>query len=196
MSASPTPTAKGRSTSSACARKARANALKIDWDAFTPNKPSFHRQRRGFAPYRCRELVPYIRLDALLPDLGVKGRYPRYWKIRRGPAAKPCSTIRKPCEAIVEERWFSPPGDRFWPANAIATTSALCRESRESGWRHSIPCVSNSRAVTARPMSRSRFVAPKDSARRLHRRLRLYRRAEEEKISRAMRANDDTVRSW
>ncbi len=51
---------------------ARANAAKLDWDAYTPTKPSFIGVR-GFDELRRRGAHPLHRLDALLLDLGVQG---------------------------------------------------------------------------------------------------------------------------
>src|SRR5208282_3368184 len=114
--------------------KARANALKIDWDAFTPTKPSFT-GARGFATYDVAELVPYIDWTPFFQTWEFKGRYPAIFDDpERGAAAKALfDDAQAMLKRIVEERWFTPKAAiGFWPANAIGDDIALFTgESRE-----------------------------------------------------------------
>jgi len=171
--------------------KARANALKIDWDAFTPTKPASP-ARAASRPMMSRSWFPIsIGRPSSRPGSS-RAAIPRYWKIReRGPAAKALfDDAQAMLKRIVEERWFTPKaGDRFWPANAIGDDIALMPASRaRSGWRHSIPCVSNSRAVTARQCRARRFRrAEGTAARPITSAPSSLPPREEEKISGAMR---------
>ena len=177
--------------------KARANALKIDWDAFTPTKPSFT-GARGFATYDVAELVPYIDWTPFFQTWEFKGRYPALLEDpERGPAAKAlfddAQAMRK---RIVEERWFTPKAViGFWPANAIGDDIALyAGESREER----LATFHTLRQQLARRDGKANvaladFVAPKDSGKADYiGAFVVTAGAEEEKISaRYARANDD-----
>ena len=78
--------------------KARANALKIDWSAYRPTKPSFL-GARAFEHYDLAELAPLHRLDAVLPDLGAEGPLSRDSRRSRSRARRRarCSPTRRRC---------------------------------------------------------------------------------------------------
>jgi len=177
--------------------KARANALKIDWDAFTPTKPSFT-GARGFATYDVAELVPYIDWTPFFQTWEFKGRYPALLEDpERGPAAKALfDDAQAMLKRIVEERWFTPKAViGFWPANAIGDDIALyAGESREER----LATFHTLRQQLARRDGKANvaladFVAPKDSGKADYiGAFVVTAGAEEEKISaRYARANDD-----
>ncbi|HEY8064721.1 MAG TPA: methionine synthase [Methylosinus sp.] len=106
---------------------ARANALKIDWSAYEPPKPSFL-GARVFASYEVAELVPYIDWTPFFQTWELKGRYPALLDDpERGPAARQLFDDAQAMLArIVEERWFNPKAViGFWPANAVGDDIAL-----------------------------------------------------------------------
>ena len=177
--------------------KARANALKIDWDTFTPTKPSFT-GARGFATYDVAELVPYIDWTPFFQTWEFKGRYPALLEDpERGPAAKALfDDAQAMLKRIVEERWFTPKAViGFWPANAIGDDIALyAGESREER----LATFHTLRQQLARRDGKANvaladFVAPKDSGKADYiGAFVVTAGAEEEKISaRYARANDD-----
>ena len=177
--------------------KARANALKIDWDAFTPTKPSFT-GARGFATYDVAELVPYIDWTPFFQTWEFKGRYPALLEDpERGPAAKALfDDAQAMLKRIVEERWFTPKAViGFWPANAIGDDIALyAGESREER----LATFHTLRQQLARRDGKANvaladFVAPKDSGKADYiGAFVVTAGAEEEKISaRYAQANDD-----
>jgi len=137
--------------------KARANALKIDWSAFAPAKPSFTGVR-GFGTYDVAELVPTStgrpssRPGSSRALSGSAGRP------ERGPAAKALfDDAQAMLKRIVEERWFTPKAViGFWPANAIGDDIALfAGESREERLATLFTLRQQLARRTASPMSRS-----------------------------------------
>ncbi len=177
--------------------KARANALKIDWDAFTPAKPSFT-GARGFAPYDVAELVPYIDWTPFFQTWEFKGRYPALLDDpERGPAAKALfDDAQAMLKRIVEERWFTPKAViGFWPANAIGDDIALyAGESREERLATFYTLRQQLARRDGKPnVALADFVAPKDSGKADYiGAFVVTAGAEEEKISaRYARANDD-----
>lgn len=106
---------------------ARANALKIDWTAYAPPKPTFL-GARVFASYDVAELVPYIDWTPFFQTWEFKGRYPALLDDpERGPAARQLlEDAQAMLTRIVEERWFNPKAViGFWPANAVGDDIAL-----------------------------------------------------------------------
>ena len=177
--------------------KARANALKIDWDAFTPTKPSFT-GARGFATYDVAELVPYIDWTPFFQTWEFKGRYPALLDDpERGPAAKALfDDAQAMLKRIVEERWFTPKAViGFWPANAIGDDIALyAGESREERLATLYTLRQQLARRDGKPnVALADFVAPKDSGKADYiGAFVVTAGAEEEKISaRYARANDD-----
>ena len=101
--------------------KARANAFKADWSAYTPVKPTFT-GTRVFRSYEVAELVPYIDWTPFLQTYEFKGRYPAILDDpEQGPAARALfEDAQAMLRQIVEERWFNPKAViGFWPANAV-----------------------------------------------------------------------------
>jgi len=177
--------------------KARANALKTDWDAFTPAKPGFT-GARGFATYDVAELVPYIDWTPFFQTWEFKGRYPALFDDpERGPAAK---TLFEDAQAmlkrIVEERWFTPKAViGFWPANAIGDDIAVfAGESREEKLATLFTLRQQLARRDGKPnVALADFVAPKDSGKADYiGAFVVTAGAEEEKIAaRYAQANDD-----
>ncbi len=177
--------------------KARANALKIDWSAFAPAKPSFTGVR-GFGTYDVAELVPYIDWTPFFQTWEFKGRYPALLEDpERGPAAKALfDDAQAMLKRIVEERWFTPKAViGFWPANAIGDDIALfAGESREERLATLFTLRQQLARRDGKPnVALADFIAPRESGKADYvGAFVVTAGAEEEKISaRYAQANDD-----
>ena len=107
--------------------KARANALKIDWAAYSPPKPTFL-GTRVFRSYEVAELVPYIDWTPFFQTWDLKGRYPAILEhAEQGPAARQLwEDAQAMLARIISEHWFNPKAViGFWPANAVGDDIAL-----------------------------------------------------------------------
>ncbi len=113
--------------------KARANALKLDWDKYTPTKPTFT-GTRVFNAYDLNELVPYIDWTPFFQTWDMKGRYPAILEDETtGEAARQLyEDARAMLKRIVDERWFQAKAViGFWPANTVGDDIKLYKgESR------------------------------------------------------------------
>jgi 5-methyltetrahydrofolate--homocysteine methyltransferase len=106
---------------------ARANALKLDWSAHTPVKPSFL-GARTFQDYPLEELVPYIDWTPFFQTWELSGRFPAILEDPKvGEAARPLyEDARAMLKKIIDEKWFSASGTLgFWPANAVGDDIVL-----------------------------------------------------------------------
>ncbi len=101
--------------------KARENALKIDWSAYEPVKPSFF-GARVFRTYDVADLIPYIDWTPFFQTWELKGRYPQILEDeKQGEVARQLfDDAQEMLKKIVEERWFNPKAViGFWPANSV-----------------------------------------------------------------------------
>jgi 5-methyltetrahydrofolate--homocysteine methyltransferase len=101
--------------------KARANRHKVDWDTYTPVKPTFL-GTRVYRTYDISDLVPYIDWTPFFQTWELKGRYPAILQDeRQGEAARQLwDDAQEMLARIVEERWFNPKAViGFWPANSV-----------------------------------------------------------------------------
>jgi 5-methyltetrahydrofolate--homocysteine methyltransferase len=100
--------------------KARENALKIDWSAYDPPRPTFTGVRT-FATYDVAELVDYIDWTPFFQTWELKGRFPAILQDeKQGETARQLyDDARAMLERAIAERWFDPKAViGFWPANA------------------------------------------------------------------------------
>ncbi len=107
--------------------KARANALKTDWEAYAPPKPLFT-GTRVFSSYDLAELAAYIDWTPFFQTWELKGRYPAILQDeKQGEAARTLfADAQEMLKKIIDERWFNPRAViGFWPANSIADDIAL-----------------------------------------------------------------------
>ena len=113
--------------------KARANCVKLNWDAYTPQKPTFT-GTRTFAAYDLAELVPYIDWTPFFQTWDMKGRYPAILEDEtQGEAARQLyEDARAMLKRIIDERWFQAKAViGFWPANSVGDDLKLYKgESR------------------------------------------------------------------
>ncbi|MGO9134137.1 MAG: methionine synthase [Methylovirgula sp.] len=102
--------------------KARANALKPDFETYEPPKPVFT-GTRIFQTYPLEELVPYIDWTPFFQTWELRGRYPDILEDKeQGEAARQLyEDAQEMLKHIVAERWFDPKAViGFWPANAAS----------------------------------------------------------------------------
>ena len=77
--------------------KARANAFKVDWAAYTPPKPTFL-GTRVFDTYDLAELVPYIDWTPFFQTWELKGRFPAILEDEAGRGRpRSSTTTRRRC---------------------------------------------------------------------------------------------------
>ncbi|MEO6946765.1 MAG: methionine synthase, partial [Nitrobacter sp.] len=106
---------------------ARANALKVDWAATTPKKPSFL-GARNFSNYSLAELAEYIDWTPFFQAWELSGRFPAILKDPKvGEVAQSLyDDARKMLDRIIAENWFTANATiGFWPANAVGDDIAL-----------------------------------------------------------------------
>jgi len=101
--------------------RARANAHKIDWDAYTPTKPAFL-GTRAFEDWDLEELSRYIDWTPFFQTWELKGRFPAILEDeKQGEAARQLyADAQAMLKKIIDEKWFRPRAViGFWPANAV-----------------------------------------------------------------------------
>jgi 5-methyltetrahydrofolate--homocysteine methyltransferase len=106
---------------------ARANHLKIDWQATTPKKPSFLGVRT-FRNYPLAELVETIDWTPFFQAWELSGRFPALLDDPNvGEVARSLhDDARKMLDTIVRENWFTANAViGFWPANAVGDDVVL-----------------------------------------------------------------------
>ncbi|SCY09791.1 methionine synthase [Paracoccus tibetensis] len=100
---------------------ARANALKIDWSAYTPTTPSFT-GTRVIEDWDLAEIARYIDWTPFFQTWELKGVYPRILEDeKQGEAARQLfADAQEMLARIIEGTWFKPRAALgFWPANAV-----------------------------------------------------------------------------
>ncbi len=176
--------------------KARANALKTDWEAYAPPKPLFT-GTRVFSSYDLAELAAYIDWTPFFQTWELKGRYPAILQDeKQGEAARTLfADAQEMLKKIIDERWFNPRAViGFWPANAVGDDVALWSgESRSEriATLHTLRQQLSRR--DGRPnLALSDFVAPQGAGADYVGGFVVTAGLEEDKISeRFSRANDD-----
>ncbi|KQW28898.1 methionine synthase [Rhizobium sp. Root274] len=100
---------------------ARENAVKLDWSAYKPTKPSFT-GTKVFETYDLAELARYIDWTPFFQTWELKGRYPAILEDeKQGEAARQLfADAQAMLKKIIAENWFRPRAViGFWPANAV-----------------------------------------------------------------------------
>jgi 5-methyltetrahydrofolate--homocysteine methyltransferase len=109
---------------------ARENAVKLDWSAYKPTKPSFT-GTKVFETYDLAELARYIDWTPFFQTWELKGRFPAILEDQKqGEAARQLfADAQAMLEKIIAENWFRPRAViGFWPANAVGDDIHLFRD--------------------------------------------------------------------
>ncbi|UXM95567.1 methionine synthase [Bartonella sp. HY329] len=107
--------------------EARANAFKIDWQNYSPPKPTFL-GTKVFEDWDLADLAHYIDWTPFFQSWELKGRFPAILQDeKQGETARQLyDDARHMLDKIIKEKWFHPKGViGFWPANAIGDDIAL-----------------------------------------------------------------------
>ena len=147
--------------------RARENAHKLDWDAYTPPKPTFL-GTKTFENYDLAEIARYIDWTPFFQTWELKGRYPAILEDeKQGEAAR---QLWKDAQAmlakIIEEKWFAPRAViGFWPANTVGDDIRLFTdESRKEELATFFTLRQQLSKRDGRPnVAMSDFVAPNES---------------------------------
>jgi 5-methyltetrahydrofolate--homocysteine methyltransferase len=147
--------------------RARANAQKVDWNAFEPKAPSFL-GTKVFDDYSLEDLVDYIDWTPFFQTWELKGRYPAILQDeKQGEAARQLyADAQAMLKKIVDEKWFRPRAViGFWPANAVGDDIRLFTdESRKEELATFFTLRQQLSKRDGRPnVALSDFVAPVDS---------------------------------
>ncbi len=148
--------------------QARANKYWIDWQGYTPPKPSFL-GTRAFEDFDLADLVRYIDWTPFFSAWELKGTFPRILEDDKyGEAARQLyDDARALLDRIVAEKWLTAKGVvGFWPANAIGEDDiALYTDDTR---RERLAVLHTLRQQMARENGRANealadFVAPKET---------------------------------
>nr|WP_236774913.1 methionine synthase [Agrobacterium tumefaciens] len=147
--------------------RARENAHKIDWSAYSAVKPQFF-GTRVFETYDLEELSRYIDWTPFFQTWELKGRFPAILDDeKQGEAARQLySDAQAMLKKIIEENWFRPRAViGFWPANAVGDDIRLFTdESRGEELATFFTLRQQLSKRDGRPnVALSDFVAPVDS---------------------------------
>ncbi len=114
--------------------RARENAVKLDWSAYKPKKPSFL-GTKVFEDYDLTELARYIDWTPFFQTWELKGRYPAILEDeKQGEAARQLfSDAQSMLNKIIDEKWFRPRAViGFWPANGVGDDIRLFNDEARS----------------------------------------------------------------
>lgn len=147
--------------------KARNNAMKIDWSAYQPTKPSFTGVR-VFDEWDLQDLANCFDWTPYFQTWEFKGRYPAILDDeKQGKAARALWVdTQAMLEQIIAEKWFKPKAVvGFWPANAVEDDIQLyTSEARDEELAAFHGLRQQLTKRNGRPnMSISDFIAPKAS---------------------------------
>ena len=148
---------------------ARDNRFKIDWEKFTPVKPSFL-GTRVFPNFSLASLVPYIDWTPLFQAWELAGRYPQILTDNKvgAEAKKLFDDAQELLKRIVAEKWVTASGVvGFWPANSVGDDIEVYRDDTRTS---QLTMLHTLRQQIARDASRNRahtaladFIAPKET---------------------------------
>jgi len=147
--------------------KARANAQRVDWDAYQPKTPSFV-GTRVFQNWDLAELAEYIDWTPFFQTWEMKGVYPKILNDeRQGEAARALFADAQAMLAkVIAEKWFAPKAVvGFWPAGVVGDDIRLFTDETRATERAAFFTLRQQMAKRdGRPnVALSDFVAPVDS---------------------------------
>jgi 5-methyltetrahydrofolate--homocysteine methyltransferase len=148
---------------------ARANKFAIDWQAYTPVKPTYFGPR-AFKNFSLASLVPYIDWTPFFQTWELSGRYPQILDDNKvgSEARKLFADAQEILRRMVAEKWITANAVAgFWPANSIGDDiEVYTGEPRHS----KLATLYTLRQQIARDPSRERahtalsdFIAPKET---------------------------------
>ncbi len=111
-----------------------ANALKLDWGAYTPTAPQFT-GARVIDDWDLADIARYIDWTPFFQTWEFKGVYPRILEDpQQGAAVRALfADAQAMLERIIAERWFTPRAVvGFWPANAVGDDIQLYRDAQRA----------------------------------------------------------------
>jgi len=114
-------TKKIQKTSRVSIQSARQNALKTDWESYTPPKPSFTKIN-VLTDISLRSLIPYIDWSPFFAVWEMKGKYPQLFADpKSGQQAQDLyNDATQMIETILQNDWFQPKAViGFFPANSV-----------------------------------------------------------------------------
>jgi len=148
---------------------ARANRYAIDWEGYTPPKPSFL-GTRTFRSFDLGSLVPYIDWTPFFQAWELPGRYPAMLDDNKvgSEARKLFADAKEMLERLVVGKWLTANAVvGFWPANSVGDDIALFADETRIRERARLFTL---RQQIARDPSRNRahtaladFIAPKET---------------------------------
>ena len=147
-------------------KAARANALKLDWAAYQPPKPSFL-GARVFRDWDLADLARFIDWTPFFHAWELKGRYPAILDDpKQGEAARQLfDDAQAMLKRSVDEKWFAPKAAiGFWPAARVGDDVRLYADDSR---REAIATLFTLRQQLAKREGRPNlaladFVAPAD----------------------------------
>lgn len=150
--------------------KARANAQKVDWDAYQPKTPSFL-GTKVFQSWDLAELAEYIDWTPFFQTWELKGVYPKILDDeRQGEAARQLFADAQGMLAkVIAEKWFAPKAVvGFWPAGVVGDDIRLFTDETRATERATFFTLRQQMAKRdGRPnVALSDFVAPVESGSR------------------------------
>ncbi|MGD0723661.1 MAG: vitamin B12 dependent-methionine synthase activation domain-containing protein, partial [Roseiarcus sp.] len=150
--------------------KARANAMRLDWAAYRPTRPSYF-GARVIEAHDLADLAKYIDWTPFFQTWELKGRYPAILDDeKQGAAARQLFADAQAMLArIIAERWFAPKAViGFWPAAAVGDDIRLfADETRRAPLATLFTLRQQLAKRDGRPnVALADFVAPADSGRR------------------------------
>lgn len=145
--------------------QAAQNKVKLDWQNFTPVKPSFI-GTKAFINYDLAQLAEYIDWQPFFIAWELHGKFPQILTDEKvgAEATKLYNDAKALLEQIIEEKWLTAKGViGFWPANSdgkdtITVTDELSTEVELESLRQQIK-----KAAGQPNMSLTDFIAPKET---------------------------------
>lgn len=114
--------------------QAQQNKVKIDWDNFTPVKPTFTGIKQ-FDQYPLDEIAQYIDWNPFFIAWELHGKFPQILEDEKvgKEATKLYNDAKVLLKKIIDEKWLSAKGViGFWPAKAVAADTVLVQHNKET----------------------------------------------------------------
>ena len=141
--------------------------MKLDWDGYTPPKPTFL-GTRTFKAYDLADVARYIDWTPFFHAWELRGTYPRILDDDKyGEAARPLfEDAQAMLKQLIEEKWLTANGVvGFWPANSIGDDIELYTDDTRTKPFVTFHTLRQQMARSAGKanLALADFVAPKDT---------------------------------